>query len=442
MIPSDDLLRSETGSMAEGWRTNGQAILGSARGHPQRLDDKELASLIDRGESLRVEFKRSLKGNVLEKVQETVCAFANDLSGSREPGIVVIGVTADGKPSGLSVSDRVLRTLTDIQSNGNILPPPTLTVEKRTYGDHEIALIVVEPSDSPPVRCKGVIHVRRGPRRGIATAQDEAILNERRRFGNQPFDVLPIPGTNMSDLDLVAFKHTYLSRAVSPEALEANDRSTEEQLAATKMIASVANPTPTILGMLVLGKNPREMLPGAYVQFLRVNGTELWHDVVDSELIDGPIGDLSRRLIEKLRAHNRVGVDLLSGPIERRIETYPVESLQQLTTNAIMHRTYEATNAPVRVTWFNDRVEIINPGGPFGTVTAENFGNPGITDYRNPNLAEAMKNLGIVQKFGVSIIISRKLLQRAGHPEPMFEFKENFLLVTIKRITCKEGEAL
>jgi len=76
--------------------------------------------------------------------------------------------------------------------------------------------------------------------------------------------------------------------------------------------------------------------------------------------------------------------------------------------NAYMHRSYEATNAPVRVYWFSDRIEIHNPGGPFGSVTVENFGQPGVTDYRNPNLAEALRALGYVQRFGAGIAIARK----------------------------------
>ena len=119
---------------------------------------------------------------------------------------------------------------------------------------------------------------------------------------------------------------------------------------------------------------------------------------------------------------------------------YPVGALQQLTTNAIMHRTYEATNAPVRVTWFNDRIEIINPGGPFGTVTSENFGNPSVTDYRNPNLDEAMKVLGLVQKFGIGILIVRNLLSQAGYTEPLFQFPANFLFVTVRSTSNEEEE--
>lgn len=78
--------------------------------------------------------------------------------------------------------------------------------------------------------------------------------------------------------------------------------------------------------------------------------------------------------------------------------------------NAYMHRSYETTNAPIRVYWFDDRIEIASPGGPYGSVTMENFGQPGIADYRNPNLAEAMRALGWVQRFGAGIGIARKAL--------------------------------
>ena len=98
-----------------------------------------------------------------------------------------------------------------------------------------------------------------------------------------------------------------------------------------------------------------------------------------------------------------------------------------------MHRSYEGTNAPVRLTWFSDRIEIINPGGPFGIVTVANFGQPGVTDYRNPHLAEAMKVLGYVQRFGVGIATARRLLADNGNPPPQFDPQGTHVLVTIRR---------
>jgi len=98
-----------------------------------------------------------------------------------------------------------------------------------------------------------------------------------------------------------------------------------------------------------------------------------------------------------------------------------------------MHRTYERTNSPVRVYWFNDRIEIYSPGGPFGLVTRENFGQPGATDYRNPNLAEAMKVLGFVQKFGIGIPLAQKSLEENGNPPAEFQLKTNNVLAVLRR---------
>jgi len=69
--------------------------------------------------------------------------------------------------------------------------------------------------------------------------------------------------------------------------------------------------------------------------------------------------------------------------------------------NAIMHRTYEGTNSPVRINWFEDRVEILRPGGLYGQVTPQNY-EPG-QRLPQPVVAEGMKALGYVERFGTGI---------------------------------------
>jgi ATP-dependent DNA helicase RecG len=396
--------------------------------------DAELMQIIADDESDRIEFKESLSGSAAKDIREAICAFANDLPRHEKPGFVFVGVKKDKTIVGVSVTDELLRQLADMKTDGNIVPPPSLTVEKRNLKGKDVAVVKVEPSDSPPVRFKGTIYIRTGPRRGIATVQDERILSEKRRHKDAFFDIQPIPTSDLSDLHLTQFESGYLPQAFDADILEANERSLEERLAVTKMIASPDEPLATVLGILVLGKNPQDFLPGAYVQFLRINSTELIDDddILDSEEIRGAIPDVLRRLDDKLIAHNRTTVDFTSGPIEQRTVLYPIPALQQIIRNAIMHRTYEGTNAPVHVYWFSDRVEILSPGGVFGAITAENFGQPHLIDYRNPNLAEAMRVLGYVQKFGSGIQITRNLLQRAGHPEPEFEILDNFVRAIIK----------
>ncbi len=393
------------------------------------LADDELEQMLADLESDRVERKQSFRGDAPTAVREAVCAFANDLAGHGGPGVVFIGARDDGRPAeGFEVTDELLRQLADIKTDGNIIPPPSLLVEKRRLAGAELAVITVWPCDTPPVRYRGRIHVRWGPRRGLASAQDECILNERRRYRDRPFDIQPVREAGLGDLDRLRFEQEYLPALVAPDVLAANDRSFEQRLAATKMVASEADLVPTVLGLLVIGRSPSDWLPGAYTQFLRLAGNDLTAPVMDEEVIHGTVADQIRRLEEKIEAHNMRGVRFADVTREETRESYPMEALRQLVRNALMHRSYEATNSPVRVYWFEDRIEIHNPGGPFGAVTPENFGQPGVADYRNPNLAEALRALGYVQRFGAGIPIARKALG----DRLRFEIQQGFIAAIVQ----------
>jgi ATP-dependent DNA helicase RecG len=400
---------------------------------PMALSDAELEALLNDLESDRAERKETFRGDAPEKARQAICAFANDLPNYRQPGVVFIGANDDGFPAGLAVTDELLRQLADIRTDGNILPLPTMTVEKRVLKGAEMAVITVIPADSPPVRYKGRIWIRTGSRRGIASAQDERILNEKRRHRDLPFDLQPVSFATLADLNRLVFESEYLPGAVATDVLAANERSYEERLAACRMIESAGNPVPTVLGCVVLSPRARDLVSCDYIQFLRIDGTTLADPIKDEEVIDGPLAQILRRLDDKLEAHIQTAVEITSGSLERRSPDYPLVALQQLARNALMHRTYESTNAPVRVTWLNDRIEITNPGGPYGIVNRQNFGRPGYTDYRNPNLAEAMKVLGFVQRFGVGIQTAQKALADNGNPPAEFDPQDNLVWVVVRR---------
>jgi ATP-dependent DNA helicase RecG len=227
----------------------------------------------------------------------------------------------------------------------------------------------------------------------------------------------------------------YLPSSLPADMLERNERSIQEQLASMRFVTPDPEPVPTTLGVVVIGKDPRQFVPGAYVQFLRLDGTELTGPIKDREEIVGPLSDLLRVLDEKLRAHVTVAVDLTSQTVEVPRPDYPIAALRQLVFNAVLHRSYEGTNAPSRLYWFNDRIEIHSPGGPFGQVNRGNFGDPGVTDYRNPHLAEAMKNLGYVQRFGLGIAIARNELNKNGNPPPEFLVEGAHVVAIVRRHT-------
>jgi ATP-dependent DNA helicase RecG len=405
-----------------------------ARGIPVRTySDQELEAMLDDLESDMVERKKSFAGDVPDKVRQAICAFANDLPDHNKPGVLFIGAHDDGTPSGLRVDDTLMRNISGIRAEGKILPFPTLSVEKRLIRGADMVVVTVAPSDMPPVKFDGRIWVRIGSTRSIAAHQDERVLIERRRSKNIPYDICRVPTATISDLAKGVFENEYLPSAFAPDVLETNSRSYEERLASCRMIFSLNDPVPTILGLLSLGKTPQDFIHGAYIQFVRIDGIALADRVIDEEDIGGTIVSMLRRTEEKLAAHNCSAIDIASAPTHIRNILYPPAALQQIVYNAVLHRTYEGTNAPVRVYWFNDRVEIGSPGGPFGNVTSENFGKPGITDYRNPNIGAVLKTFGFVQKFGIGIATARKSMADNGNPPPEFETNQSSIVCTLRK---------
>lgn len=396
------------------------------------MTDEELKSLLEDLESETVERKESFKGDTPRRARETVCAFMNDLSNNNKPGILFVGAKDNGEASGIDISDELIRTLSDMKTDGNIIPLPVLSVEKRSIKGTDMAVVTVMPSDMPPVRYQGRIWIRTGSRRSVANAQDERILNEKRRHKNHPFDLYPISSSTLSDLSKTIFENQYLPNAFAADILEANERSYEETLRSCRMTAPLEN-TPTVMGLLCIGKSPQDYLPGAYIQFLRIDGTELTDPVVDEEVITGTVVNILERTKEKLKAHNTTAVDVLSSATHQIFQPYPLPAILQILYNAVHHRSYEGTNTPIRVNWFNDRIEITSPGGPYGVVTPENFGT-GVTDYRNPNIGAALKTFGFVQSFGRGISIARNQLQQNGNPDLEFEVNQSMINCTIRGI--------
>jgi ATP-dependent DNA helicase RecG len=391
------------------------------------ISDESVSQLIQTGESYRCELKSDLSSkDNKEKICRTICAMANDIKGSEEIGIIALGVCDDGNPCQISVTDELELIIQNIRNEGKITPLPSFTTHKRQYRGCDILCIEVHPALSTPVKYDGRIWIRPGNSTQLAKNEDELRLNEKRRSKDQPDDVQVLQHLRVSDLDISYFKSQYLVQAFAADILDANGRSTEEQLASTKMIGAASDPHPTVLGMLCLGLSPADAIPGAYVQFLKIAGLDLAADILDEANVHGHIADVIARIEAKFNAHNLISVDFTSQDRELRLAHYPKIAFEQLFRNAVMHRAYLGTHAPIRVYWYADRIEITNPGGPFGLVTQENFGH-GPTDYRNPNLAGALKDLGFVQKFGAGISRARKELRENGNPELDLQVNANFV---------------
>ena len=222
----------------------------------------------------------------------------------------------------------------------------------------------------------------------------------------------------------------YLPAAVAAEVLDRNRRTIEQQLRSLRLVQA---DRPTWGALLAFGRDPQGRLPGAYVQFLRFDGIEITDPIRNQKQLTGRLDDVVRRLDDLLDLNVSVRTEVVGARRERRQPDYPVDALRQLAHNAVMHRSYEGTNTPIRVYWYADRVEFASPGGLYGRMTRENFGK-GDTDYRNPLLAEIMHHLGYAQRFGLGVPLARRLLAANGNPEPEFHFEPARVVVTVRTV--------
>ncbi len=390
------------------------------------LSREDLENLFQTLESERVERKRSSSDR--SGIRRSICAFANDLPGHGKPGLIFVGVNDDGSCANLRIKEEDIRLLAQMRSDGNIQPFPSFSVQREIIAGCEVIVIAVEPSSQPPVRYEGRAWVRVGSTNQIASREEESRLSERRRAYDLPFDHRPVNEANIADLNIGYFRDEYLPQAIASEILEQNARTIEHQLQALRF---TTRGSPNHGALIGFGKDPLRWSPGAYIQFLRIDGTELTDPINDQKRLAGPLHQILAELDDLLKINVAVRTDVTSGPKEIRRPDYSVAALQQLARNALMHRSYDGTNAPVRIYWFSDRIEISNPGGLYGQVNKENFGT-GVTDYRNPLIAEFMGTLGYVQKFGWGIRLARDELAKNGNPPPEFGFESSNVLVTVR----------
>lgn len=391
------------------------------------LDEQELRLLLADLESDRVE--RTTSTNKTKKFCEAICAFANDMPANNLPGCLIIGARDDGSIEGIEVTDRLLQQFSNYADSGQIMPLPAVVVQKVSMGEGDIIVVEVQPSDMPPVRYDGRVWIRRGPRKAKANEQEERILTEKRLHHARSFDLRPCLGCGRDEVVMDLFQLTYRNAAIAPEILEENDRDMLLQMASLGLWSSNES-CATNAGAILFAQDPLTWFPGAVIQYVRYEGDDLASEVQDERRF---VGDLISVLRE---IDNFVNTMFSSQPVptsalkETNRTPYPMQAIRELLMNAVMHRDY-ASNSQIRFYRFSDRIEIQSPGGLYGSVTAESF--PDQNDYRNPKIAEAMKNLGYVNQFGRGIALAQRFLGENENPPAEFDISQStFFLATMR----------
>lgn len=386
------------------------------------ITKEEIQELLHSTETYRVE--RTISTGDMDKFQEAICAFANDMPNSRKKGYLILGAHDNGELSGLKVTDDLLKKIAAIRSNGNILPIPVMSVDRFTFPEGDLLVAEVTPSFDTPVRYRGRTFIRIGPRRDIANAEEERILAERCAASLPTFDTRPCREASIDDIDTDIIIKEYMPRAIAPDVLESDNRPLKEQLAALHLFNLQAD-CPTFAAVIMFGRNPKFFMHGAYIQYVHFRGKDNGGEILNERRFEGclykVLPELENFLRDGVITKRPVPISILR---EKDVVNYPFKALRELMMNALMHRDYQS-NMPTRLYQYDDFIEIMNPGGLYGQARPENF--PLVNDYRNSVVAEMMKTLNYVNMFNHGVSDVQALLK--DNDSPAAEFNVSYLTV-------------
>lgn len=119
----------------------------------------------------------------------------------------------------------------------------------------------------------------------------------------------------------------------------------------------------------------------------------------------------------------------IQGADRKRVEKIPEAAFREAIANALIHRSWDIESY-IRVSMFDNRIEIISPGGIPTGITEEEYLEGRLSVLRNRNLANVFYRLGFVEIFGTGIARIKQIYETAGR-KPSFSVSENTIMITL-----------
>jgi predicted HTH transcriptional regulator len=375
----------------------------------------DLEDMLKRPEGKTLEFKRDLSSP--DGALKTIVAFANTAGGTLLVGVEDRSRRVRGVANALDVEERLANLVSD-RVSPRLVPEMEILPWRRTA----ILAVHVHPSPSRPHHL-----VREGTARGTYVRvgstnrrADSELIDELRRFARgEGFDEQPMPDLDSEALDFRAASESFAKvRKLERRDLETLRLVTDHQ----------RRKVPTVGGMILFGKDRGRRFPDAWIQAGRFRGTDKSRIVDRAEIHALPVRAIEET-IAFVHKHTLHGAEI--GPVRREERwNLPAVAVREAIINAVAHTDYAQRGAPLRVSIFDDRLEVENPGLlPFG-LTVEDLPR-GVSKLRNRVIGRVFHALGLIEQWGSGIQRMTTACREAGLPAPVFEELATRFRVTI-----------
>lgn len=383
----------------------------------------ELLNLITAGESEITEFKREMDRP--ERLAREFVALAN-----WQGGLVLIGVDDDLTIYGVTLQPGYEEWIANVGSQ-TIDPPLPLTCEAEIVQGKTILVVHVPRGPHKPHcvregehRC--TVYMRHGTTSRPATREEIGSLYQ--EGGAFDFDLSPVPGATLSDLnmDLIEdYARSKLGIGLSELPIQPS-----QQLINWKILTEQEGERRvTLSGMLFFGDRPGDFLPQVCLWLKRFKGlttdTDEWYP---GREIDAPVPQAVEEAMEYIRSYTVV--EELKGLRRVQNAEYVEEVVREALVNAIAHRNYMRRGSRIHISILDDHMEVRNPGPLPNGVTLEKM-RYGIQVTRNPTVVRYLRAYGYWEGDGLGIPRMIRLCRENDIREPDFAQIGADIVVTI-----------
>lgn len=198
------------------------------------------------------------------------------------------------------------------------------------------------------------------------------------------------------------------------------------------------NNYPTVCGILNFGKYPQIFSPNLDIVAVRCSTNEYGVEdqngirFLDNKRLDGTISEMLKLAISFVINNIKKATRINDRGIREDVLEYPIKAIREIILNSLIHRDYSihTENEPIRLTIFDDRIEISNPGGLYGRLSIDELGKVH-SDIRNPFIASILEILEVTENRYSGIPTIYAEMKKAGLMEPKFESVRGTFKVTL-----------
>jgi ATP-dependent DNA helicase RecG len=367
------------------------------------IDAQRIDMIIQEGEGLTVEFKEHFSPRIVEDVT----AFVNT-----KGGVIILGVRDDKTIVGEELTNDLKGR---INSLGRNCSPPIQTKIRQVKN---LVVIDVPQGDEKPYGC-GAGYFRRldGTTQKMSNHELRIMFREHELIS---FEEMIHREVAWQDISRNKIKIFLKEADIRIKKIVAHDILTSFNVAHNDKITNA--------GVLFFAENPRKFILQAQMTMIAFKGKDRIH-IFDRQDIQDDLLTQFNGAVFFLKKHlNRRSE--IKGVNREDIYEIPIEALREAIANAIIHRDYGMRGTSLMVEVYDDRVEIVNPGGLPAGLEKKDFGK--ISVRRNERIADLFFRMDKVELAGTGIRRMREAMITAGLPPPRIR-QTTFFNISFKR---------